>query len=303
MRVITSLFTSLLVIAVIAGVGFVVVREVLLQVALSQLKSDAGQLQRIARNTGGYIQECLQKGSNSLDDQIIQDIQLRFTSSTEYQLEVICSQHTLDPIVIESHQLPMFVQKAAGSSGLKWQLDPTAVAVTLWGRTRSLGIREETIVDGLSPVDVGIAFAPATSCTGYGFTCCQAETSIGKGEPIAAATDCPRSCFTSCSARPVILSLTTQPFLDQVTRTVQLGKGEELSIGYVMDASGLDAVTTVVDFGDGEQASFTEINGLTSHTYSCLQPSCQYQLSVVATASNGASSADTPVTKLTVLVQ
>jgi hypothetical protein len=303
MRVLTAIFTFLVTLAVVCGLGFLITREVLLQIAVSQLKSDISQLQRVARNTGSYIQECQKKGSNTLDGRVIDGIQLRFTSPTEYQLEVICSQYSLDPVLVESKELPWLVRKEAGGSGIRWQVEPSAVSVTLWGRTRSLGVEDEQLVEGLSPTEIGTAFSPVTSCSGYGYTCCQAETSLGEGTQITTATDCPRTCYTSCAARPIILSVTTQPFFDQVTRTVTVGRGEEVSIGYVMDAAGLEGVTTTVDFGDGEQASFTEINGSAPHTYQCTQGSCQYNVQVQATAANGAASAATPITQLTVLVQ
>lgn len=303
MRVLKTLFFSLLLIGIIGGIGFLITREVVLQIALSQISSHASQMQRIARNTGSYIQECQQKGSTPLTGSLIQAIQLRFTSSTAYALEVICSQYSLDPIVVETATLPPFVEKVAGSAGLTWRVEPSAISLTAGGRTRSIGITEEDVVVGLTPADASSAFGPVTSCSGYGYTCCQAETSVGQGDQVTTATDCPRTCFTSCAARPVILSVTTQPFLDQATRTVQLNRGEELSVGYVMDNAGLEGVVTTIDFGDGEQAQFTEINALAPHTYQCFGPSCSYQLVVSATAANGAVSAATPVTMVTVVVQ
>jgi hypothetical protein len=150
---------------------------------------------------------------------------------------------------------------------------------------------------------VGTAYSPATSCAGFGYTCCQPETSIGQGEQITIATDCPRTCHTSCSVRPIILSVTTQPFLDQATRTVTVPRGSEVSIGYVVDQQMLEDVVTTIDYGDGQQQQFLEISGFSSHTYTCPTGNCRYTVEVSATAGNGVVSADTPITKLTVIVQ
>lgn len=303
MRVLKTLLFSFFWIAVIAGSGFLIAREVMLQLAMSQLTSDAKQLQGIARNTGAYIQDCQAKGSNPLDGTIIQSIQLRFTSSTEYQIEVICSQYSIDPLVVEKQKLPTFVKKVPGSSGLSWRYEPTAVALELWGRTRSLGVVEEKVEIGLTPEEVGSTFAPVTSCSGFGYTCCQPETTVGEGDAVTSVTDCPRTCHTSCSLRPVILSVSSQPFIDQATRTVTIPRGSEVSIGYVVDFQGLDGVITTVDYGDGQQDSFTEVSGFAPHTYQCTGRSCTYLVQVRAASENGVVSADTPITKVTVIVQ
>jgi hypothetical protein len=303
MRVLKTLFFSLFWLVLIAGIGFLITREVLLQLALSQLTSDAKQLQGIARNTGVYIQDCQAKGSNPLDGSIIESIQLRFTSPNEYQIEVICSQYSIDPLIVEKQTLPYFVTKVPGTSGLTWRFEPTAVSLQLWGRTRSLGISEEKVEPGLTPAEVGTAFAPITSCLGLGYTCCQNETTIGEGPTVSTVTDCPRTCHTSCNSRPVILSVSSQPFIDQATRTVTIPRGSEVSIGYVVDHQGLEGVVTTVDYGDGQQDQFTEVSGFAPHTYQCATGGCRYAVQVSATSADGVVSADTPITKVTVIVQ
>lgn len=303
MRILSFIVKVLIGGAVLVGIGFFVSREVLLQIAISQLKSDTAQMRSIARNTGAYIQNCQRQGTTGISGQFIDAIQLRFISDTEYVVEVVCSELRITPIEVLSNSLPMMVEKVPGSSGLTWGVEPSAVSLAIWGRQRSLGIEEESIVPALSPAEVGTAMAPPTSCEGFGYTCCQQELTIGTGELISRAQDCPQTCYQQCQDRPIVLSVTTQPFYDQATRTVTVQRGQPLQAGFVIDAQGLENVATTLNFGDGATQNFTEINGTASHTYQCSAPSCTYTLSVSAEDSSGISSAQTPLSQIKVVVQ
>lgn len=302
MRVLRTMITSLLGMGIVAVIAFFLTREILLQVAISQLKSSAGRLQKIARNTGGYIQTCREKGIVESTDGAIGSIHLRFTSDTEYVIEVICSQFRLDPIEVERSTLAPLVTKVAGSSGLVWQDEPTLVVLELWGRSRQLGIEDRRIVTEVSQPPFK-PIVPITSCEGYGYTCCQPEGYQGEGELLPEAQDCPRTCYTSCIARPIVTAFSTRPFYDQKTRILQVQSGQSVDFSYVIGVDDPETMTVTVDFGDGQQEQFTGATGQTSHTYQCRSGACQYQASVVGTTAAGVSSVVTPLAKIQITVQ
>jgi hypothetical protein len=300
LRIIKTLLSSIIIFVVLGGIGFFAVREVLTQMAVSQLKASVSKMRQIAANTGAYTQECRLKGVTQ--GRAIEMIQLRFTSDTEYFVEVVCSNFSLSPIQVSQKSLPPLVTKVPGNSGLVWQELPTSLGVQLWGRTLQVGVTDFQLVTG-SSVQTIQPVRPITSCQGYGFECCQIETAQGEGALVSDAADCPRTCYSSCVARPVILSVTTQPFLDQKTRTVTLKAGEEVEVGYVLDAAVLEGLRVTIDFGDGEQQRFSDINDRTAHVYKCGGGNCQYQLTVSAVDGAGIMSAATPITKINVVVK
>jgi hypothetical protein len=227
--------------------------------------------------------------------------QLRFTSSTEYVVEVICGSFVLDPILVERQELPMFVEKRIGNSGIVWGTGRSGIVLEVFGRSAAIGIENElTFTDSGSANDLGTG--PRTACAGYGFQCCQPETTAGQGEQLTGVMDCPRSCFTTCLARPVILSFTTQPFYDQATRTLTVVPNDPVDFAYVASAGNNPSVTVTIEFGDGQTQQLSTLSGLATHTYSCQQARCEYQATVRAVDGDGIEAAATPLTMITVVV-
>lgn len=302
MRILKSMFFFLVVLGAAAGVAFLVGREFLLTLGVTTMRSSFREVADIAKNTGTYAAECRKKGIVELDESSIKSIQLRFTSDTQYQIEVVCRQFSLDPIVIKQDQLPEFVTKVPGFSGVIWGEALSGVAIQAFGKTKSIFVEGEAINLGTLQ-DVAGALGPPTSCQGQGFTCCPAETTIGEGRSLQNVTDCSANCYESCLRRPIVLSFSTQPFFDLKTREVIISRGEQLTVAYVTDFAGSKSLDITIDFGDGQVQRMSEFSGNTVHQYECSQAACRYDLRLTAINENGVEAAETAITRVTVIVQ
>lgn len=302
MRILKSMFFFLVLIAVGAALVYYVGREFLLTMGATAMKNSLREVAEISRNTGVYAAECRKKGIVELDESAIKSIQLRFISDKEYQIEVVCRQFSLDPIIVKTDSLPRFVAKVPGFGGVVWGEPLSGVAIQAFGKTKSIFVEAETIEIG-ELRDVENALSPLTSCQGQGFTCCPLETTIGQGRSIQNVTDCSANCFESCVKRPIILSVSTQPFFDLKTREVVVSKGEQMTIAYVTDFAGSKSLDIEIDFGDGQTQHMSEYAGDTTHQYDCAQVSCRYDLQVSAVNENGIEAARTTITRVVVIVQ
>lgn len=302
MRVLSSLFISFVVLAMVSIAGFFVVREALLFWGVATVRQSLETLRGISRNSGTYIQACQQKGATAEPNQpLLSELRLRFTSSTEYELEVICGQFRLDPISIASGTLPFLVTKVPGTSGIVWDSAASGVVLGLWGRQQAVVADSGLTIVG-DPKKTDLGFGPQTSCQGFGYQCCSAETTTGTGDQFKEALDCPLSCFAQCQARPVVLSLTTSPPADLAERVVRVRAGEAVTFSAVVDPGHVGSATTTFDFGDGQQATSTAQTVSESHAYQCLQASCRYQFKAVIVDANKGVSAQTPLSMLVVEV-
>ena len=304
MRILQSLFFSLIVLFIVGVVGFFIVRELWLIWGVSRVRTSLSQMRQISSNAGLYLQKCKEKGLSDLNQDIIDRIQLRFESSTEFVVEVVCAQFPLSPVLVTTGELPPFVTKLPGSSGIIWGVERSGLALQVWGRSRAIVVEEETVdyegVASREPIVYGAA--PVAQCAGYGFTCCALDSSIGQGSQLTGAIDCPRSCYQSCQARPVVLSLTTQPFYDVQTRSVAIGTGESVEFNYVVETPGSTLQQVLIDFGDGFQQAVETPTGSIHHTYSCVSARCEFVATVTVTDVKGNASPMTPLTQVTVVV-
>lgn len=287
---------------IIAAAVFFIGREFILTMGTSAMKNSLKEVASISKNSGVYAAECRKKGIIELDESSIKAIQLRFTSDTSYQIEVICRQFSLDPIIVTTGELPRFVQKTPGYSGVEWGEEFSGVAIESFGKVKSVYVEDSSIYLG-SLDDVEGAIGPITSCEGQGFTCCQVDTTFGQGDQINNVTDCPQSCFASCVKRPVVLSVSTQPFFDLKTRVLTANKGDQMIVAYVIDPAGAKDLDVTIDFGDGETKHMTEYAGDATHQYHCNKESCRYDLQVTAINEDGIEAARTSITRVTVIVQ
>lgn len=302
MRVLRFLFLS----AVLVGVGAVILgllaREMLLVWGVSVVRSNMSSVRTIAANPQKYSSECLQKGAQPDENlSLIDSLQLRFVSDTEFVVEVVCRQFRLDPIRVTEGTLPPFVQKTAGSSGLFWGEASSAVELNALGRKRTVLVENRKLFYD-QPGIVRLGEGPTTVCAGYGFECCAAETAQGIGDQLSGVTDCPRTCFSQCVSRPVVLSFSSDPYVDLQTRVAEATAGQAVTFSYVADfADAVDPVVTI-EFGDGQREQLTADTGSASHTYTCTQDVCEYPVAISITDAEGRTSAELPVTKITLRV-
>ncbi|HYD34560.1 MAG TPA: hypothetical protein VD999_00675 [Vitreimonas sp.] len=304
MRVLQTIFISLLFLAVAAGVGFLVAREAFLIWGVATVRESVTQMRRISVNSGIYLQQCKEKGISDLNQEIIGSIQLRFESSNTYVIEVVCAQFPLSPITVTTKKLPMFVTKIPGAAGIIWGENRSGVGLTVWGRSRAIVVENREVtyqpISANEPGELG--FSPVSSCSGYGFTCCALDNSLGQGNQLTGVSDCPRSCYQQCQVRPQVLSVTTQPFYDPATRQVIVAAGESLEINYVVDTLSQELKEVTVEYGDGTSETFTTKTGTANHTYSCFEAKCEFQASVKVTDRTGTESPLTHLSSVKVVV-
>jgi len=300
MRIIKSLFISLLLISLVLGAIFLVGREAWLILAVSQVKGAVKALTEAERNAAIYYYKCRELGGSEAES-FPSSYQLRFVDRAKYRLEVICQQFPTQPIVLGERQLPLFVRSSVGSSGLLLETLESRLNIELFGRKAAIVVRDKKITRESWQAELGQV--PTTTCSGFGYSCCQTETSVGVGAAINAASDCPRTCFATCQSRPIVLSFTSQPFYDSATRSVTIAKGEEMIFSYVLDAGATGLQTGTLNFGDGQSTLVTSEQGTTSHKFNCSQSSCQYSVTLSATDNKDVESAMTGVTRIIVLVR
>jgi hypothetical protein len=302
MRILKLIFFTILFLAFFGSVSFFIGREFILTMGTSNMRSALKQVATVSKNSGVYAAECRKKGIIELDESSIKTIQLRFISDTEYQIEVICRQFSLDPIIVERSTLPNLVRKTDGYSGVVWGENLSGVAIQALGKVKSVYVEDFSVYTG-DLGDVEGSIGPLTSCEGNGFSCCSVETTIGSGDQLTSVSDCPQSCYESCIRRPVILSVSTQPFFDLKTRVLTVSRGEQVTVAYVTDFADSKELDIKIDFGDGESTHTSEYNGDVLHQYNCSQETCTYDLEVTAVNEKGIEAARTAVTRVTVIVQ
>lgn len=300
MRVFKFLLSTSLLLAVAGGIFFYLGREIWLHWAVSIVQNDYNQLKRIERDVQAYVGECNAKGAFIGNDRYpIAYVQLRFVARNSYNLEAVCQRLPQDPVIISTTELPWGVSTSSGDSGLIWG-KTGRVRLEFWGRQREFAVNEIPLT--VYSAQFGqVPDQPITQCVGYGFECCQAGADQGQGDQQTQALDCPQSCFASCVARPVVLQFSTDPFLDQQSRTVRIQAGQPINFAYVIDVAEPE-VRGELDTGDGQKMSFSKPSGSMQHTYQCSHPECRYQVQLSATDSNGVASAQVPVSGLTVIV-
>jgi hypothetical protein len=299
MRVVSILIRSLLIIAGIAVVTVLIGREVLLLWASSQLEADAKTLRQVVVSRS-HIQQCRDKGSALLDGEDIATVQMRFSSDTEYVLEIVCDQYRLAPITVKTAALPLLVTKTPGSSGVIIGAPYSAVEIGVMGRHKTIVVADKTIETSGDAVPIGTG--PTATCGGYGLTCCSVESEIGVGEQITQAADCPKSCFSQCQKRPVLLSLTAEPYIDAKTRTVDLTDGQQLTVFFAVEPGINPTITARLDFGDGTVEQAVLSKGSFVHTYDCRTTTCQYTAHMDVHDDAGVVAAEAPHNTFTVQI-
>lgn len=318
MRILAFLVKFTLLLFVVGAGAFLVAREVLLFTASHTVKRSITELV-LASNKGSAAASCRSRGvSEHLTGQK-PIFQLRFISDTEYVLEVNCVENTIDPVLLSKKVLPPFVTKVQGGSGFTLDDRQSAVELEVFRDiekqlaallffeptfiTRSVTIAAVagTIVDDFDPYDT--ENGPITSCTGYGYFCCDGVSQQGVGNTISGLSGCEQSCYAQCVSRPLVLSFTTSPFYEFQTRTLTITNGETVEFSYVSDPGKGNTVRATVDFGDGQTDSLTTDTGTMMHRYSCGQARCEYTAILTLVDNWGIESAKTDVSKVLIRVQ
>ncbi len=300
MRIIKFLLGSVATLGVVAVLGFFLGREVLLFWGISTVKSSLSELESISVNYGNYVQTCRQKGA-PMDQIAVAGLQLRFINDQEYLLEIICNGIQFDPIVILDKKLPPLVTKEPGAGGVIWGSDLSSVALTVLGRRQVIGVQNKSVVNLGRAVATGVS--PLTTCQGRGYVCCTSDAQFGTGQLQDQVNDCPKSCYATCLPRPIVLSFSSDPILDQQTRTVTIGPNQTVSFAYVVSYDNKVLPTITLDYGDGQTEVLKKLTGQTSHLYTCNVGTCKYQVNIAVSTPEQISSVQNTISQLTVAVQ
>ncbi len=319
MRILLSIIKYSFILIVLAVLGFLVSREVLLGWGTTTLKRSLSAL-RQAENRGAQADECRRRGSTAVAGDAMVLYQLRFLNHTQYQLEAVCNQFSQSPIVFERSTLPALVTKVPGESGFVWaELQRTGVQISVFEdiakeiasvlpidqeliTRRSFVIVDDRVIV-TTAAESDLNDGPVTSCEGYGYQCCTENTQVGTGDQIIGLNDCSESCYASCTSRPNILSFTSNPFFVGRSREVEIESGAIVEFMYVSDAKGTDSLRASIDFGDGIQSQLTGSQGSSSHAYTCDQVECRYTAILKLTDEWGVDSALTPLSSIGVIVR
>ena len=332
MRILKFLFFASLWILGIGTLIFIVGREAILLFGVGAIKSDYKAL--LSPN---YSRLCTEQFSYSQD----YFTQIRFTSSKEYNLEVVCADFIASPILIASKKLPPLLSKESFSSGfiIDERKLPFSMELHALGRHIYLYVEDQVIHSSyLGVPDLDYNQGPTSSCQAHNYRCCDSDAQSGLGEQIITVNDCPKSCYESCPLRPVFLSFNSQPVADESTRLVELSADKTIDFSYVLgngkgdvfsgqldkntklsllerlqavlanlqnNQSDLEMVlpiTVKIDFGDGETWESTNLQDTVNHSYECRTRSCYFQVQISAQDARGVASANNELSKMIVKV-
>lgn len=303
MRVLRYFIQYTVLIAFLLIAAGLIARESILFYSIQQLQASINKMDTISRRLEDYDLDCRGIGGPGTQ---AEHVHLRFLDSRRYALEVSCLYFPDQPIEIQSFSFLPYARKMPGKSGIIWNpATQASLTVEVFDRRTTVLLNEEIIKikQGVHNVEGGNM--PVTSCTGYGYACCDEVTSVGEGESIfgTQVSDCQQSCYEVCSARPTVLQLTSDPSADLSTNTVTVSSGSEITFYYTIDPANNLPVDRVIDFGDGAVAPLDSDQSTTSHVYSCPQSECRYTVSIRVTDSKGVQSAQTQISMMSVIVR
>ncbi len=332
MRILRFFLFSLLGIFIFSLIGFFLGREVLLVYGSSMLKSDYNNLFR-----KNYAEQCVRQFDYSQDYWT----QIRFISNKEYNLEVVCADFVAAPIVLASKKLPPLLFKKTSGSGFLIDQRELPFFIELSALGRELFVytdNQEMHSNYFFKPDLDYEAGPLSSCQAHNYRCCSLEVESGLGEQITAVNDCPKSCFTSCLLRPVVLSFNGRPALDDETRTIEVGSGEAVTLSYVLGNGKTDVFTgqlnkeqkqsfleklqtifsknlinqsddelalpvqVTIDLGDGQIFQSTNLQDSFDHIYTCQTGNCYFNVKLTALDARGVLSVDNELAKMIIKV-
>lgn len=317
MRVLLLLAKFLGGLGVLVGAAFLISREGLLLWGQYAVQREADRLRASMVSAKEYITNCADIFPDVDSGNALSGLQMRFVDNHTYRVELVCTQHEQDPIPLRTVSLPMFVRKMPGSSGLFFGVGKavrTTMELGLWGRRYRIGAQDATAnvaaPQGSTQQSTTRVQYPESSCTGWGYHCCDGVTQVPDGLPVAGvAQDCRGSCYSACKSRPLVLSFRSDP---QQTAGVQGGEqtvnltadNAELAFAAVVNAPGAALQKVVIDFGDGSNEEFTKDQITTTHRYSCITSTvCAFTAKIVAYDIDGLASPNLPTNTIKIVVQ
>lgn len=339
MRVFRSLVLFILLVVFFGAIFFFVSREFFLVLGINKIRSSLALLKQVEAREQ-FVGECSTRGSVRIEGEDFVRYQLRFENNKDYVLEAVCNGFSLSPILIESNSLPYLVEKNIGQSGILWGDYLSGIKLSVLGRTGIIYVEDRNINTRYSnSTDLSGSFLqPIASCLNYGFSCCQEDFEKGMGDALTIVTDCPKSCYSQCKPRPVVLSFTSQPFFDPKSRNLSINSGEEVTFFYVISDSQenpfaqeetdkklsfftsiynfgqtlLDIKNAkeekikpkiVIDFGDGDQELLNDLQGSMPHVYFCSKnQGCKFDAVISASNSQNVESANNILSNIKVSV-
>lgn len=319
------LFNALALIVAICGI--LVAKVVLLKLASSQVSKATLELERnrFARTVHTHCQ-ALGAFDSGTDQYTVVTQHVRFTSDTEYVQEGVCPGFSLAPIELGTFELPAFTSKVAGSSGIVTGQDAesgielqvfarevervaqfvpptiTAALSDIFVGKKSVVLSNGKIVSGI-PVEFLATAGPQSTCSGFGYSCCDVISELGVGQTYARATDCPNNCYSQCDALPVILSFNTSPTLSLRDRSVSIAKNETVTFSYVLDVPDGDQLLGTLDYGDGTSTPVLDAEATVSHMYSCPTTRCTYTAQLTVATVDGKLAPQGSINSATIVVQ
>jgi len=320
MRILKALLVSLVTLLISLLVLVYVAREVLLLGSIWLVQSRYNQL-ITAVDDGQYNTECSRLGVMSG----AQLPRLRFISSTEYVVEVVCGGLEESAVTGTKYKLWPLVKKGLGDSGLTNLPTQKVVALEVFGRSAAVlqtDTGETSLALSQKPTTVSVN-GPTAHCQAYGATCCVDGEEQGIGDQVKGSLDCPKSCYVQCHNRPVILAFNSSPFYDYETRVLTVKRNQEVEFSYVIsetqkdffadarlkeqsdpivvtlslvrqlferkaDSQKQELTQVLVDFGDGETTTSTQEKDTVSHTYQCAREICRFTAALSAKNRYGA---------------
>ena len=236
MRILRLFFSFTVAILAIGSVSLLIGRELLLYLGINQVRGAARELRSLEVGSE-FAQTCLEYGGSLPENEALTKLQLRFTSDKEYVLEAVCHGGEAVRKVFRQDSLPPLVLKVAGQSGIVSGQENHGVMLSILGRTGAVFEEDEFIRSSLSvknKAELDFSQGPTTTCSGYGYACCNENYQVGQGDQQQAALDCPRSCYSQCADRPVVLGFNSDPRADLETNVVTVDAGDEVEFFYTV---------------------------------------------------------------------
>lgn len=302
MRILALIFRAVFFLVLGGVVNFLLLREGLLVYGYLHLQQEVGRVRALVQNAPEYARLCKKTFVGDEQSYALAGIQLRFTDTRKYIVEVVCTDHARDPLSLRTGSLPPLVTHAAGSPGLYFgvgQPANTMVEIELWGRTSRITVRDAKITNLRTNY-------PVAQCTNWGYRCCDPITQVPDGFPTSTeVNDCRGSCYSVCKDRPVLLSFRSEPAFSIGSRVVRI-KGTQASVTftYVATQPGQKIDHVVMEYGDGGRDELANESGAVTHTYVCTRGGvCTYVARVTAYDKDGLSSPDLRTSIITVEVE
>lgn len=317
MRVLFLLIKFLVIIGLLVGAVFLIVREGLLFWGKYEIERESDRLRTSLMGAKNYATNCVDTFPGTSQGLALSGLQIRFIDDRTYQVEIVCAHHEQDPILLRTASLPMFVTKLPGSSGLFFGAGKpihTTMELGLWGRRYPMTVRDvgtdvaANVTTNIADLQDSSTFMqyPESSCAGWGYQCCDALTQVPDGPAVVGVTrDCRNSCYSACLSRPLVLSFRSDPQQEPNEEAVHLTTDNaELAFAAVVHAPGAALQKVVIDFGDGSNEEYSQDQITTTHTYVCTTgAACPFTAKIVAFDVNGLQSPDLPTTTIKIVVQ